>query len=59
MAIIHIAAMSAALKKKLARTCPQCGASQPVLKEYVNETVVCSDRGAMIPPKAESKDASR
>jgi hypothetical protein len=29
------------------------------LKEYANETVVCSHCGAMIPPKTEPKDASR
>ncbi|HWK31415.1 MAG TPA: hypothetical protein VNR20_04935 [Terriglobales bacterium] len=53
MAIIHIAAVSAALKKKINRGCPQCGKTQAILKEYAQETVVCVSCGApMLPPKA-------
>lgn len=52
MAIIHIAAVSAALKKKINRGCPQCGKTQAILKEYAQETVVCVSCGApMLPPK--------
>lgn len=51
MAIIHIAAVSAALKK-INRDCPQCGKTQAILKEYAQETVVCVSCGApMLPPK--------
>ncbi len=52
MAIIHIAAVSAALKKKINRHCAQCGKTQAILREYAQETVVCAGCGApMLPPK--------
>ena len=57
MAIIHIAAVSAALKKKINRDCPHCGNSQPILKEYARDTVLCSRCGTMMPPPPEAPDA--
>jgi uncharacterized protein (DUF983 family) len=57
MAIIHIAAVSAALKKKINRNCPQCGKTQAILKEYVRDSVLCSRCGTIMPPPAEGPDA--
>jgi Zn ribbon nucleic-acid-binding protein len=59
MAIIHMASVANALKKKSARTCPACQATQQVLKEYDREKVVCMKCGGSIPPQPESTDASR
>jgi len=58
MAIIHMTAVSNALKKKLPRTCPACGATQQVLKEYDREKVACMKCGGSIPPQPET-NASR
>ena len=51
MSHIHIAAIGAALAAKLVRKCPACHQQQKVLKEYQQETVVCTACGASIPPK--------
>jgi uncharacterized protein (DUF983 family) len=59
MAIIHMAAVSNALKKKLARTCPACHATQQVLTEYARDAVACMKCGGSIPPQPENTDASR
>jgi uncharacterized protein (DUF983 family) len=58
MAIIHMAAVANALKKKMPRTCPACGSTQAVLKEYDREKVACIKCGGSIPPLSEA-DASR
>ena len=58
MAIIHMSAVANALKKKLPRTCPACGATQQVLKEYDREKVACMKCGGSIPPQPEM-NASR
>lgn len=57
MAIIHIAAVAAALKKKINRDCPQCGNPQTILKEYAKDSVLCRRCGTMMPPPAETPDA--
>ena len=58
MAIIHMNAVANALKKKFPRTCPACGATQQVLKEYDRDLVACMKCGGSIPPQSET-NASR
>jgi DNA-directed RNA polymerase subunit M/transcription elongation factor TFIIS len=57
MSHIYIAAMNAALAKKLARVCAKCGTKLTVQREQRNETVRCTSCGADVPPNAESASA--